>query len=66
MWNVKTEVIPVETVANETVSNNSENPIKYLQISSHVSLSNGEYSDVSCNSSDVFIMIMMKDMVNKT
>jgi hypothetical protein len=65
MWNIKTNVMPVETVANGTVSNNLESPVKYLQVSSHVRLSNGEYSDVSSNTSAVIIMIVITDMVNK-
>jgi uncharacterized protein (DUF849 family) len=36
---LKKEAIPVETGANNTVSNNSEIPVKYLQISSHLATS---------------------------
>jgi hypothetical protein len=66
MWNVKSEVMPVESGANITVLKNSESPTKYSQFSSHVRLLNGEYSDVSSNTSAVIITIMKTDMANKT
>jgi hypothetical protein len=65
MRNVKTEVMPVEQGQIISVQNNSENPVKYLQVSSHVRLLNGEYSDVSINTAAVIIMIMMTDMITK-
>jgi hypothetical protein len=50
--------------ANDAVLNNSESPVKYLEVSSHVRLLNGEYSIVSGNTSAVIIMIMMTDVVD--